>query len=101
MRFIANLILASVLATVYGSSDETTSNLRSLSTAEEDMIMTSAETDRCTTIIVGPKAGVEGSMTTHTADCLNCDFRVGKVGLCFIYLRLHLPKANNHIFCSC
>lgn len=42
-------------------------------------ITVDVEVDRCTTIIVGPKAGKEGPMTTHTADCLNCDFRVGKV----------------------
>ncbi|KAJ1424538.1 hypothetical protein B484DRAFT_398269 [Ochromonadaceae sp. CCMP2298] len=37
------------------------------------------EVDKCTTIIVGPKAGLEGPMTTHTADCSDCDFRVNKV----------------------
>ena len=37
------------------------------------------EADRCTSIIVGAKAGIEGPMTTHTADCLNCNFRLGKV----------------------
>ena len=35
--------------------------------------------DQCTTIIVGRKAGKHGPMTTHTADCLDCDFRVNKV----------------------
>jgi hypothetical protein len=35
--------------------------------------------DRCTTMIVGAKAGADGPMTTHTADCANCDFRVNKV----------------------
>lgn len=32
--------------------------------------------DRCTTIVVGGKAGVDGPMTTHTSDCSNCDFRL-------------------------
>jgi len=35
--------------------------------------------DQCTTIIVGRKAGKHGPMTTHTADCLDCDFRVNRV----------------------
>ena len=37
-------------------------------------------TDRCTTIIVGRDATVDGStMTTHTNDCGECDFRLAKV----------------------
>ena len=35
--------------------------------------------DKCTTIAVGPKAGIYGPMATHTADCADCDFRIGKV----------------------
>ena len=38
-----------------------------------------AEIDKCTTIIVGKTAGTEGPMTTHTADCSDCDFRIAKV----------------------
>jgi hypothetical protein len=38
-----------------------------------------AEIDKCTTIIVGKTAGAEGPMTTHTADCSDCDFRLSKV----------------------
>lgn len=38
-----------------------------------------AKLDRCTTMITGKKAGKSGPMTTHTADCLDCDFRVNKV----------------------
>jgi hypothetical protein len=37
------------------------------------------EVDKCTTIIVGAKAGVDGPITSHTADCADCDFRLGKV----------------------
>eukprot|EP01040_Poterioochromonas_malhamensis_P010775 gene10773-11744_t len=36
--------------------------------------------DRCTAIAVGGKASTTGSpMTTHTADCMECDWRVNKV----------------------
>lgn len=38
-----------------------------------------ADGDRCTTMITGKKAGTQGPMTTHTADCANCDFRMNKV----------------------
>jgi Peptidase family C69 len=34
----------------------------------------------CTTIAVGKLASTDGStMATHNADCLDCDFRIGKV----------------------
>jgi len=37
------------------------------------------QTLSCTTIVVGAKASSTGSpMTTHTSDCLDCDFRVNK-----------------------
>ncbi|CAK5046732.1 unnamed protein product [Aphanomyces euteiches] len=36
--------------------------------------------DRCTAILVGPKASLTGSpMTTQTNDCADCDFRLVKV----------------------
>jgi dipeptidase len=35
--------------------------------------------DRCTSIIVGGIAGIDGPITTHTSDCSNCDFRINKV----------------------
>ncbi len=36
--------------------------------------------DKCTAIAVGKKASTTGSpMTTHTADCAECDWRVNKV----------------------
>jgi hypothetical protein len=38
-----------------------------------------AKLDRCTTMITGKTAGKHGPMTTHTADCLDCDFRASKV----------------------
>ncbi|KAF0709778.1 Aste57867_5763 [Aphanomyces stellatus] len=39
-----------------------------------------SEKDRCTAILVGAKASASGSpMTTHTADCSSCDFRLAKV----------------------
>ncbi|RHY44739.1 hypothetical protein DYB30_013180 [Aphanomyces astaci] len=38
------------------------------------------EPDKCTVILVGAKASASGSpMTTHTADCSSCDFRLTKV----------------------
>jgi dipeptidase len=37
-------------------------------------------TDRCTAIAVGGGASTTGSpMTTHTADCMECDWRINKV----------------------
>lgn len=50
---------------------------RSASSGPGDDIL--KEIDRCTTIIVGKNAGTEGPMTTHTADCSDCDFRLAKV----------------------
>ena len=41
--------------------------------------VTSVDGDRCTTIVMGKIAGVGGPMTTHTADCSECDFRINKV----------------------
>ena len=36
--------------------------------------------DKCTAIVVGPKATTDGSsMTTHAADCAECDWRPNKV----------------------
>ncbi len=33
----------------------------------------------CTAILVGPKATTDGSLiTTHNADCLDCDFRIAR-----------------------
>ena len=37
--------------------------------------------DQCTAILVSKEAAADGvgSMTTHTNDCLDCDFRIVKV----------------------
>ena len=51
------------------------------------------DNDRCTTIIVGPGAGVDGVMTTHTADCADCDFRMNKVPR-----RKHKPGAMRKLY---
>lgn len=37
------------------------------------------EVDKCTSVILGPLAGTSGPMTTHLADCSDCDFRLNKV----------------------
>eukprot|EP01041_Mallomonas_annulata_P004646 gene4647-9217_t len=39
----------------------------------------SYEQHKCTSIIVGPVAGISGPMVTQTADCSDCDFRINKV----------------------
>lgn len=44
-----------------------------------DAALSKVEVDRCTSIVVGPLAGVTGPMNTHTADCSDCDFRINKV----------------------
>ena len=46
---------------------------------ESEMLPVFPDSDRCTTIIVSKGASTEGPMTSHTADCANCDFRVNKV----------------------
>ena len=38
------------------------------------------DSDRCTAILVAPGASEDGSsMTTHNADCAECDWRVNKI----------------------
>ena len=39
----------------------------------------SYDSDRCTATALSKGAGVNGPMTTHNMDCLNCDFRINKV----------------------
>mmetsp|Transcript_4731 Transcript_4731/g.6492 ORF Transcript_4731/g.6492 Transcript_4731/m.6492 type:complete len:670 (+) Transcript_4731:1-2010(+) len=51
----------------------------STSPSNEEALFEYPEVDRCTTIVVGAKAGSDGPMCTHTADCLDCDFRLSKV----------------------
>ena len=38
-----------------------------------------SQADRCTATALSKGAGVNGPMTTHNMDCLNCDFRINKV----------------------
>jgi hypothetical protein len=45
----------------------------------DQLLPWTAGSEKCTTILVSKGAGTEGPMTTHTADCANCDFRVNKV----------------------
>jgi len=54
---------------------------KSISTvSQSDELLNDVEVDRCTTIVVGPKASTTGGpMNTHTADCSDCDFRINKV----------------------
>ena len=43
-------------------------------------ILDNPEVDKCTAIAVGPKATIDGSLlNTHTADCLDCDWRVNRI----------------------
>jgi len=50
-------------------------------------------TDQCTAIAVSKGATSDGStMTTHTADCFDCDWRINKV--CFLFLRLFYWRNN-------
>jgi hypothetical protein len=53
--------------------------LASSAQAQRQPKITSVDGDRCTTIIMGKTAGLGGPMTTHTADCSECDFRLNKV----------------------
>ena len=65
------LLLGSVLATSVSGSI--------VVTAQEKLDTVVHPTDKCTSIVVAKGAGVEGPMTTHTADCADCDFRINKV----------------------
>lgn len=46
---------------------------------EKETKLLVTNSDKCTTIIGGRKAGVDGPIVSHTSDCLDCDFRLGKV----------------------
>lgn len=83
MKLIVSLLAVLCTSAVAVSNAEVQSgNLRKL---EGKVVPGSAissnnlEEDKCTTIAVGPKAGIDGPMTTHTADCADCDFRISKV----------------------
>lgn len=75
MKLFAGILVAFVVTFAVGKTGS--SNLRTSFPEAESLI--GYENDKCTAIIVGPKAGIEGPMTTHTADCADCDFRIGKV----------------------
>ena len=94
MKLIGSIIVAFLSTYVAGKVGS--SNLRHL-TAEGTKPLADYENDKCTTIVVGPKAGAQGTMTTHTADCADCDFRLGKVGLNFFLLR-YIYGISNHVF---
>jgi hypothetical protein len=68
-NLILVLFLLVVSAALFDVVNAVSSNSKSLSPPN----------DQCTTIIVGRKAGKHGPMATHTADCLDCDFRVNRV----------------------
>eukprot|EP01032_Pedospumella_encystans_P026455 gene26455-29890_t len=75
MKLIAGILVAFVVTFAVGKAGSP--NLRQ--SFPEASSLVGYENDKCTTIVVGPKAGIEGPMTTHTADCADCDFRMGKV----------------------
>jgi len=67
MRLISVVVALAVLAQCWSTASEAA------------VAFDPQHLDRCTTMIVGKKAGKHGPMTTHTADCLDCDFRASKV----------------------
>lgn len=77
MKLVGSILVAFLTTFVVGKVGS--SNLRQATGAGAQKSLADYENDKCTTIIVGPKAGIEGPMTTHTADCADCDFRIGKV----------------------
>jgi len=92
MKLLSTLLVAMVTGcAALGSVNEEVRNLRKLEATAKSAGLTDAqveahgvltidgEVDKCTAIVVGPKAGIEGPMTTHTADCGDCDFRISKV----------------------
>ena len=69
------------------------------------------EVDRCTSILVGAHAGTQGPMTTHTADCSDCDFRInktpsqdhkeGSVRKLYVYKGMLVAAALLYAGCDC
>ncbi len=56
------------------------SSFASIKVSKEDKLTSQVyPNDKCTSIVVSKGASQEGPMTTHTADCANCDFRINKV----------------------
>jgi hypothetical protein len=58
-----------VLASVFGLAHSLSDNVE----------LVNFNNDKCTTIVVGGTAGINGPMNTHTSDCADCDFRINKV----------------------
>jgi hypothetical protein len=92
VRQIEMLLWTVVLSVLAASSAKDinalqVSNLRKLSVTapaanpavRDGVLMADLDGDKCTSIAVGPKAGSEGPMNTHTSDCGDCDFRINKV----------------------
>ena len=70
-------ILAAVFVAAFSCANAATRS--SADTAAHNQ-MTAAPADKCTAIAVTRGATVDGStMTTHSADCFDCDWRVNKV----------------------
>jgi hypothetical protein len=80
-------VVLSVLAASSAKDVTAVRNLRKLSVTapaanpavRDGVLMADLDGDKCTSIAVGPKAGSEGPMNTHTSDCGDCDFRINKV----------------------
>jgi hypothetical protein len=70
-------VLATAATTAYLAL--TNSVQATLKIDRDQLLPWTAGSEKCTTIVVSKGAGAEGPMTTHTADCANCDFRVNKV----------------------
>ena len=79
------LCLSLAMLSAASSMGNVATKLRKVSTTvvgsdmyAERQTLLDKEIDKCTTIIVGKSAGTQGPMTTHTADCSDCDFRIAK-----------------------
>ena len=103
MKLLATLLVTFTAASVALNAADSL-NLRKLNAVEQPIVLTKdaereaiqaldLDHDKCTTIVVGPKAGIEGPMTTHTSDCGDCDFRISKVNL-HIKVKVHSMYAD-------
>ena len=73
MKFFALVLLAALALNEASGGGE----VRMIKDNELDTI--GPESDKCTTMITGKSAGKHGPMTTHTADCADCDFRMNRM----------------------